>query len=119
MNKFFKRVMAMRERVPKEDDRAYVRRLMSNEAELSKIFLYFMLEAVNRGGEACITIEVDGQKCISGVFVPVKDPMMEYIANWAATQRTKKTMALDEFDRIMDRIQAKQVDGIMKDMGAG
>jgi hypothetical protein len=103
-------------RSSKESDREYVRRALHNEFELSRAFMNFMFHAFNHGKRCCITVEVDGVKCITGVFVPAKDPMVEMIANWAAAQKQKKNFHLEEFDRTMDRIEGKQIDSAMRYM---
>ena len=56
-----------------EDDREYCRRMLSNEAELSKGLRDFMFDAVNRGREAVIFIEVDGIRCSTGILLSAKD----------------------------------------------
>jgi hypothetical protein len=116
MNKFWEKVKRIR-RGPDWDSREHVRNILLQEAELSRGFRDFLCHAVNKGHAARVTVEVDGIKCETGLLLSAKEPLMEYLANWAARERIAKQERLSEYDKAMERVDEKTINRIMTEMG--
>lgn len=72
---------------------------LREEIRLASVFATFVMEAHNRGFEAKLTIEVDGVPCETGLILSAKEPLLEYLANWACAQHYKKAARLMEFEK--------------------
>jgi hypothetical protein len=87
------------------DDRERQLDLLREEVRMSSQFATFMCEAFNRGYSAKLTIEVDGVGCETGLLLSGKEPLMDYLANWACGEMYKKADRLMQFEKA-DRISA-------------
>lgn len=82
-----------------ETDRERVRNLLVKEVAYASALAGFLSNGVNRGREARITIEIDGTACQIGIQASAKEPLLEYMANWAVREKLAKHVRLDEFDK--------------------
>jgi hypothetical protein len=58
-----------------------------------------LCNAFRRGNRVRITIQVDDIDCIVGILARANEPLIEYFANWAVTEKLAKSQRLNEFDR--------------------
>lgn len=42
---------------------------------------------------------VDGDECGVAILASAKEPLVEYLANWACAEKIRKENRLDEFDK--------------------
>lgn len=85
--------------LPEMDPRERESNRLREEMRLASIFATFTQAAHNRGYEAKLTIEVDGVPCETGLLLSAKEPLMEYLANWACAEHYKKAARLMEFEK--------------------
>jgi hypothetical protein len=87
------------QRTPKLSDRDRIRNILVKEVAYASALAGFLCNGINRGREARITIEIDGTSCEIGIQASAKEPLMEYIANWAVREKLAKHVRLEEFDQ--------------------
>jgi hypothetical protein len=83
-------------------DRERIRNILVKEAAYSSALAGFLCHAFNHGRGVRITVQADGEQCGIAILAHAKEPLVEYLAEWACAQKLVKVERLEEFDKRMD-----------------
>lgn len=80
-------------------DRDRIRNQIVAEVTYATALAGFLYHAFNHGHGVRITVGVDGDECGVAILANAKEPLVEYLANWACAEKIRKENRLDEFDK--------------------